>query len=67
MYAEINGRTPTEAWLAGDRDGVLRLILGWYRKTEEGAERIRRDPATLRLIEDRRQSIAEEADHRRTA
>ncbi len=66
-YEELGGRTPTEAWLAGDRDGVVRVILEWYQKTEESAERIRNDPTTLQMIEDRRRSIAEEADHRRSA
>jgi hypothetical protein len=66
-YEQLGGQTPTEAWLAGDRDGVVRLILEWYDKTEESAERTLSDPITLRMIEDRRRSIAEEADHRRSA
>ena len=63
----LGGRTPTEAWLAGDHDGVLRVIAGWYQQSDERAEQIRNDPAMLEMIEDRRRSVAEKADHRRSA
>lgn len=64
---DLGGRTPTEAWLVGDHDGVMRLIAGWYRQSDERAEQIRNDPAILEMIEYRRRSIAEKADHRRSA
>jgi hypothetical protein len=66
-YEVLGGRRPTEAWLAGDHDGVMRLIAGWYQQSEERAEQIRNDPAILEMIEYRRRSIAEKADHRRSA
>lgn len=66
-YEELGGRTPTDAWLAGDQDGVSHLILGWYQRSEQRAEQIRNDPAILEMIEERRRSIAEKADHRRSA
>ena len=66
-HEELGGRTPTEAWLAGDHDGVMRVIAGWYKQSDERAEQIRNDPAMLEMIEDRRRSVAEKADHRRSA
>lgn len=66
-HEELGGRTPTEAWLAGDHDGVMRMIAGWYQKSDERAEQILNDPAMLKMIEARRRSIAEKADHRRSA
>ena len=66
-HEELAGRTPTEAWLAGDHDGVMRVIAGWYQQTDERTEQIRNDPAMLEMIEDCRRSVAEKADHRRSA
>lgn len=66
-HEELGGRTPTEAWLAGDHDGVMRVIARWYQQSDERAEQIRNDPAMLEMIEDRRRSVAEKADHRRSA
>ena len=66
-HEELGGRTPTDAWLAGDHDGVMRVIAGWYQQTDERAEQIRNDPAMLEMIEDRWRSVAEKADHRRSA
>jgi len=63
----LGGRTPTEAWLSRDHDGVMRVIAGWYEQSDERAEQIRNDPAMLEMIEDRRRSVAEKADHRRSA
>ena len=59
--------TPTEALLAGDHDGLLRLIAGWYQQSEERVGQIRRDPVILEVIEDRRRPIAEQTDQRRSA
>ena len=64
---DLGGRTLTEAWLAGDHGGVMRVIAGWYQQTDERAEQIRNDPAMLEMIEDRRRSVAEKADRRRSA
>jgi hypothetical protein len=53
--------------LAGDHDGVMRVVAGWYQQSDERAEQIRNDPAMFEMIKDRRRSIAEKADHRRSA
>jgi hypothetical protein len=63
----LGGRTPTEARLAGDHDGVMRLIAGWYEQSDDRAEQIRNDPAMLEMMEDRRRSIAEKGHRRRSA
>jgi hypothetical protein len=65
--ADLSGRTPTEAWLAGEHAAVRRLIEIWYDRTDERAEQIRDDPAFLTMIEEHRRSVAAKADHRRTA
>jgi len=54
-------------WLAGDHVGVMRLIAAWYQQSDERAEQIRNDPAMVEMIEDRRRSVAEKADRRRSA
>jgi hypothetical protein len=46
---------------------VVRVIAGWYQQSDERAEQLRNDPAMLEMIEDRRRSVAEKADHRRSA
>jgi hypothetical protein len=40
------------------------VIAGWYQRSDERAEQIRNDPA---MLEDRRESVAQKADHRRSA
>jgi hypothetical protein len=50
-YPELGGKTPTQAWLAGDHVGVRSLIDKWYAETERSIAENRRDPkymATLR-------------------
>ena len=66
-HEDLGGRTLAEAWLTGDHDGVMRVIAGWYQQSDERAEQIQNDPAMLEIIEDRRRSVAEKADHRRSA
>ena len=50
-YPELGGKTPTQAWLAGDHVGVRSLIDKWYGETERSIAENRRDHrcmATLR-------------------
>lgn len=55
-YAELGGRTATQAWLAGDTDAVTALIEGWYAASAEAAGRAASDPALLALL---RQKLAD--------
>jgi hypothetical protein len=66
-YEELGGRTPTEAWLAGDHEAVERLVHIWYERSEQRAEEIRKDPAFLEMLEERRRAIAAKDGHRRSA
>jgi hypothetical protein len=43
-YPELGGRTPTQAWLSGDHEGVERLVAKWYEDSEAVAQRYRDNP-----------------------
>jgi len=49
-YDELDGRTPTQAWLAGDEEAVERLVRGWYSETERTLEERRRDPEFMDML-----------------
>jgi hypothetical protein len=66
-YDELGGLTPTQAWLRGEHEAVERLVLSWFDRSEEAAERARNDPAFLRMLNERRQTIAAGVDNRHTA
>ena len=57
-YEELGNRTPTQAWLAGDHEAVERLVLNWYERSEAAADRVRNDPAFLRMLEERRRALS---------
>jgi hypothetical protein len=54
-YTELGNRTPTQAWLAGDHQGVEKLVLGWYEDIEAVVKRYQDDPD---LMADLRQRSA---------
>jgi hypothetical protein len=66
-HEELGGRTATQAWLAGDRLAVERLVLSWYERSESAAQRARGDEAFLSMLSERRRAIAAESPGRRTA
>ena len=66
-YDELAGRTPTEAWLAGDHEAVEQLVQIWYERSEQAAERARNDPDFMEMLEERRRAIAARAGQRRSA
>ena len=39
-YEELGGRTPTQAWLAGDEDSVRALVEQWYEASHAAAARL---------------------------
>jgi alkanesulfonate monooxygenase SsuD/methylene tetrahydromethanopterin reductase-like flavin-dependent oxidoreductase (luciferase family) len=49
-YVRLGGRTPTEALTAGDEDQVRALVQRWYEESEVGAERLRQNPALVKMI-----------------
>jgi hypothetical protein len=58
-YKELGGRTPTQAWLAGDYESVEQLVLEWFDRSEEAADRARGDDAFLHMLAERRRTIRE--------
>ena len=52
-YSELGDRTPTQAWLAGDEEGVRRLVGDWYRATQSALDDHRRDPIFMAMLRDR--------------
>jgi hypothetical protein len=49
-YPELGGRTPTQAWLAGDRDAVRALVDQWYQDTENALAERRRNPEFMAML-----------------
>lgn len=49
-YPELGDRTPTQAWLAGDEEGVRKVVDAWYQETRAAVEEHRRDPEFLAMI-----------------
>src|SRR5580704_4560866 len=66
-YRELGGRTPTQAWLAGDHEAVESLVLSWFDRSEQAAERARGDEAFLRMLDGRRRALANTTTHPRSA
>ncbi len=58
--AQLGGRTPTEAWRAGDHKAVELLLDHWYADAEALSERHRADPTYMATIERLRTEIAEQ-------
>lgn len=49
-YAELGGRTPTQAWLAGDEDDVRKVVDKWYADTQSAIDQHRRDPEFMAML-----------------
>jgi hypothetical protein len=49
-YDELGGRTPTQAWLAGDEKAVEQLVRNWYAETERVLEERRRDQNFMAML-----------------
>jgi hypothetical protein len=52
-FDELGGRTPTQAWLAGDEKAVEQLVRGWYLETKRNLDAMRRDPRVMQMIRDK--------------
>ena len=52
-YEELGGRTPTQAWLAGDESEVEQLVRRWYLETERTLEERRSDPGYMNMLRDK--------------
>jgi hypothetical protein len=52
-YAELGDRTPTQAWLADDHQGVEKLVAQWYADSEAVARRYRDDPDLMASLRER--------------
>ena len=66
-YTELEGRTPTQAWLAGDHEVVEKIVLEWFDRSEEAAKRARSDDGLLRMLADRRRLLDPQAFEPRSA
>jgi hypothetical protein len=49
-YPELGNRTPTQAWLAGDEDGVRKLVDTWYGETQSSIDQHRSDPEFMAML-----------------
>lgn len=56
-YDELGGRTPTQAWLAGEHEAVEKLVMSWFDRSEQAARRAQDDQAFLRMLDERRRAL----------
>jgi hypothetical protein len=49
-YPELGDRTPTQAWLAGDEEGVRDLVDKWYADSQSAIDEHRRDPEFMAML-----------------
>lgn len=49
-YPELDGRTPTQAWLDGDEEAVRDLVDKWYADTQSAIDRHRNDPEFMAML-----------------
>lgn len=66
IYAELDDRTPTQAWLAGDHDRVRQLASGWYGASEAARQKATNDPATMALLRHQLRMLDESEGRRRS-
>jgi hypothetical protein len=52
-YPELGDRTPTQAWLAGDEEGVRKLVDKWYAETRAAVDHHRSDPEFMAKIREK--------------
>ena len=62
-YPELGDRTPTEAWLAGDEDGVRKLVDKWYADTESAIDQHRRDPEFMEMLRRKVEALRTKLTH----
>jgi hypothetical protein len=49
-YPELSGRTPTQAWLDGDEEGVRKLVDKWYADSQSAIDQHRKDPEFMAML-----------------
>lgn len=49
-FAALDGRTPVQAWAAGNHDGVADLVVHLYQRSEENAWAVARDAARVAAV-----------------
>jgi hypothetical protein len=56
-YQALGGRTPTQAWLEGDREEVRDLIESMFEATYDARDRLMQSPDFVKLIARHQQTI----------
>ena len=56
-YPELGGRTPTQAWLAGDEEGVRGLVDKWYADSQSAIDQHRRDPEFMAMLRSKAETL----------
>lgn len=49
-YPELGDQTPTQAWLAGNEEGVRKLVESWYAESQAAVDQHRSDPDFIATI-----------------
>lgn len=58
-HPELGGKTTTDAWLAGDYEGVKALVRSWYEATRKAQRRIANDPEMIAFLRAREAEVDE--------
>jgi hypothetical protein len=61
VHADLGGRTATQAWLAGDIQGVTSLVERWYAASTDAAARAATIPAFVAQMRQRLVTLNERA------
>lgn len=56
-YEELGGRTPTQAWLAGDEEAVRALVQRWYEASIAAQRQAVNSPELMALLTRRLQEL----------
>ena len=62
-YPELGGRTPTQAWLDGDEEGVRGLVDKWYADSQSGIDQRRRDPEFMAMLRRKAETLRAKLTH----
>jgi hypothetical protein len=62
-YPELGDRTPTQAWLNGDEEGVRRLVDKWYADSRSAIDQHRKDPEFMNALRRKAETMRAKLTH----
>jgi len=62
-YPELDGRTPTQAWLDGDEEAVRKLVDKCYADTQSAIDQHRSDPEFMAMLRRKAEALRTKLTH----